>query len=307
MEKNLYPIFVCFILSVILFVVFIILGVIRIINPASNLIPPEYVIFFLPILPGMMYSDIIFIYLFPILIFCIFFAISPLLIQMLFKINKISFTFRKKPDYGFLELNKQIKPSRIFYRALILSLFIYSTPVLVMHLLNTNPRIFRIVIGGDPGLKDLYIAEATFFGTFFLSSFCFILFLPIWLLEDCGLILYRTFPNQRRTPIIEGVYNSYFKVLETYTGITTLYAYIRQIYLTLQVFELLPPFDPSILTPLILLFLPFILTGILAIPIYFYEKLLPRSLKRIHSRLSKYNLPHFKLPELKELLKKSTE
>jgi hypothetical protein len=163
--------------------------------------------------------------------------------------------------------------------------------------------MFRIVLSPQPELIPLYIAEATFFGTFFIISFCFIVFLPIWLLEDSGLILYRTFPNQRRTPVIEGVHNSYFKVLETYTGLSTVYAYIRQIYITFQVVAQIPTFfDPAILTPLILLFLPIILTGILAIPIYLYEKLLPRSLERVHSRLSKYNLSHFTLPELNEIL-----
>ena len=75
---------------------------------------------------------------------------------------------------------------------------------------------------------------------FFLTSFCSILFLPIWLLEDRGLILYRTFPEQRRTPIIEGVHNSYFKVLETYTGIATIFAYIRQIYVIFRVVGQMP-------------------------------------------------------------------
>jgi len=284
------------------------MGIFIMYNAGLDLIPLEYLIYFLPILPGNMFSDIFLIYLFPLLTLLVFVALSPLFIQILFKIHIISFTFRKKPDYAYLDLNEQIKPSRIFYRALILSLFTFSTTILVMQLLNTYPRIFRIVLDPQPELKPLYIAESTFFGTFFIISFCFIIFLPIWLLEDTGLILYRTFPNQRRTPVIEGVYNSYFKVLETYTGLSTIIAYIRQLSITFQVVAQLPTFfDPSILTPLILLFLPFILTGILAIPIYIYEKFLPRTLNRVRLKLSKYNLPNFILPELTELLDKSAK
>jgi hypothetical protein len=180
-----------------------------------------------------------------------------------------------------------------------------------MQLLDLPPQAFRRFLWSDlianPDLRYLYIAEGTFFMAFFLTSFCSLLFLPIWLLEDCGLILYRTFPEQRRTPIIEGVHNSYFKVLETYTGIATVLAYIRQIYITFNVVARMPPGDPAILTPLIVLFLPFIITGLLAIPIYIYEKMLSKSLKRVNSRFSKYNLPKFELPELKDLVEKSNE
>ncbi|MFX0026581.1 MAG: hypothetical protein ACFE8M_09190 [Candidatus Hermodarchaeota archaeon] len=98
-----------------------------------------------------------------------------------------------------------------------------------------------------------------------------------------------------------------FKVLETYTGIATVIAYIRQIYVIFLVVSQMPPFDPAILAPLIVLFLPFIITGLLAIHIYIYEKMLSKSLKRVNSRFSKYNLPQFKLPELKDLVEKSNE
>ena len=66
-------------------------------------------------------------------------------------------------------------------------------------------------------------------------------------------------------------------------------------------------FNPAILTPLIVLFLPIIITGLLAIPIFIYEKMLSKSLKRVNSRFLKYNLPQFKLPELNDLLERSNE
>ncbi|MFX0018699.1 MAG: hypothetical protein ACFFAK_15255 [Promethearchaeota archaeon] len=311
MEKKFVPVLICFIFSIIVFLTFLILGILTVNNPGLDLIPIEYVYWFLPLLPGTMYTDTIFFYLFPILIYLIFFAISPFLVQMLFKINKLTYTFRKKPEYGFLEFNRDIKPTRILYRAIILSFFTFSTTILVMQLLDLPPQAFRRFSWSDlilnPDLKYLYVAEGTFFMAFFLTSFCSLLFLPIWLLEDCGLMLYRTFPEQRRTPIIEGVHNSYFKVLETYTGIATILAYIRQIYVTFRVVGQMPPFDPAILTPLIVLFLPFIITGLLAIPIFIYEKMLSKSLKRVNSRFSKYNLPQFKLPELNDLLERSNE
>lgn len=308
MEKKFVPIFICFAFSLIVFLAFIILGTITYKNPGLDLVPIEYVRWFLPLLPGTMYTDIIFFYFFPIVCYFIFYIISPYLLQLLFKVNKLSFTLRKKPEYGFLDLKREIKSSRILYRTLIFSLFTFSTAILVMQILNVPPRSFRWVLDYQEELHPLYVAEGTFFMAFFLTSFCSLLFLPIWLLEDSGLILCRSFPDQRRTPVIEGVHYSYFKVLETYTGLATIFAYIRQFYITIQIIANSPMlFDPGILTPLIVLFLPFIITGLLAVPIYMYEKLLSRKLKRVYIKFSKYNLPHFKLPELNELVNKAIE
>lgn len=293
------------------FISFIILGILTIINPSLNLIPSEYINWFLPLLPGPMFTDILLFYIFPILCYLIFYIIAPYVVQLLFKVNKISFTFRKKPEYGFVDFDKDIKTTRLLYRAIILSFFTYSTTILVMQLLDLPPQAFRRFLWSDlianPELKYLYAAEGTFFMTFFITSFCSFLFLPLWLLEDSGLMLYRTFSDQRRTPTIEGVHSSYFKALETYTGIATILAYIRQIYITFRVVAQMPPFDPSILTPLIVLFLPFIVIGLLALPIFLYERLLSKSIKRVNSRFSKYKLPHFKLPELKDLLDRTNE
>ncbi|MFW9771238.1 MAG: hypothetical protein ACFFBY_00630 [Promethearchaeota archaeon] len=314
MEKKYLPIFICFLFSLIVFVSFLILGILTFNNPSLDLIPIEYIRWFLPLLPGPIYTDIILFYVFPILCYFIFYFISPYLLQLLFKINKISFILRKKPEYGFLDLKNDIKSSRILYRALILSLFTFSTAIIIMQIyrsiFNVPPQMFRMVLPStyDPDLLPLYTAEATFFMTFFVASFCSLIFLPIWLLEDSGLMIYRTFPDQRRTPVIEGVHLSYFKVLETYTGLATIFAYIRQIILTFEIIINSPVlFDPAILTPLIVLFLPIIVTGLLAIPIYLYETLLSRKKKQIYKRFSTYNLPRFTIPELKELKDRTSE
>ena len=63
----------------------------------------------------------------------------------------------------------------------------------------------------------------------------------------------------------------------------------------------LPPGNPAIFTPIILVFLPLITTGYFAIPLYFYEKNLPKIQKRIRSRLEKINITEIKIPTFDEL------
>ncbi|NVM17635.1 MAG: hypothetical protein HWN80_07950 [Candidatus Lokiarchaeota archaeon] len=79
-----------------------------------NLIPPEYVYVFIPLLPGPMLTDVILLYLFPVIIYFLIDLISPTLVQFLYKVNKLSYVFRKVPNYGFLAVGDKFKPSRIF-------------------------------------------------------------------------------------------------------------------------------------------------------------------------------------------------
>lgn len=124
-----------------------------------------------------------------------------------------------------------------------------------------------------------------------------LLFLPSWFLEDSGLVAYRHFPKQRRTPIIEGVHQWYVNILSVYTGISTILTLFQVIT------KAFPDtgFGPAILTPIIVIISPLILTWFLAFPIYLYEKRMAKTQSRIHKKLVKYNLKHFTIPEFEDL------
>ena len=52
----------------------------------------------------------------------------------------------------------------------------------------------------------------------------------------------------------------------------------------------------------ILLILPLIITGLFAIPLYLYEKNLDKIQNRIHTRLSKYNIPYIDIPSYDQMI-----
>jgi hypothetical protein len=79
-KKNLF-IFISFILSFCLFTAIVILHFISRMNLPGffgNLIPPEYVEFFIQILPGTIYTDVPLLYLFAIIVFGMCILIAPI-------------------------------------------------------------------------------------------------------------------------------------------------------------------------------------------------------------------------------------
>jgi hypothetical protein len=242
-----------------------------------------------------MLTDVILLYLFPVIIYYLISFISPYVVQFLYKINKLTYTFRKAPKYGFLKVGDNFKPSRLFFRAFLVNLFAFGTSALIVQLGAGD--LFRATLDEFVIPQGLFVAEAIFFGTFFLASLSMLLFLPSWYLEDSGLVSYRHFPKQRRTPIVEGVHQWYVNVLSFYTGISTIFTLFEVVTKAIPA----AGFGPALLTPIIVIISPLILTGLLAIPIFLYEKNIDKMRTRIHERLAKYNLRHFTIPEFHEL------
>jgi hypothetical protein len=303
MEKKKFFILLSLVLSVCLFSAILILYFIDQMNiPGfpSSLIPKEYVDFFIQILPGNIYTDLILLYLFPILVFGMYIMIAPILVQVLYKIYDFTFIFRNRPQYGIIQGGVNIKATSIIYRAILVSLFAFGTTTLMVQLGVGN--VFRAT--ADMGAPEPLIkAENIFFGTFFFTPISLLLFLPIWLLEDCGLVGYRTFKNQRKLPVIQGLFKWYMNVIEVYTGLSTIYGYLLLILNTFGYFVFSSSFtDPAILTPIILLILPLIITGLFAIPLYYYEHHLGKIQGRIQIRLSKYNIPYIKIPVYDQMI-----
>ncbi|TFG16507.1 MAG: hypothetical protein EU531_06280 [Promethearchaeota archaeon] len=306
-KKNLF-ILISFVLSVCLFTVIIILYLIDQMNipgfPGS-LIPMEYVNFFIHVLPGTIFTDLLLLYFFPIVVFAIYILIAPILVQILYKIYDFTFIFRNRPQYGIIQGGTKIKATSIIYRAVLVSLFAFGTTTLMVQLGVGD--IFRATAGpGAPA--PLISAENIFFGTFFFTPISLLLFVPIWLLEDCGLVGYRSFKDQRKIPVIQGLFKWYMNVIEVYTGLSTIYGYFILIINTFGYFVVSSSFtDPAILTPIILLILPLIITGLFAIPLYFYEKNLGKIKKRIQLRLFKYNIPIIDVPAYEQMMNRENK
>ena len=259
-------------------------------------IPSEYVSHFVVILPGPLWSDIILLYLLPVLSFLIVFLLAPYLIHIYLKIHQVTTKIGTKTFYGIVETGEKVGTFRLFRRAFIVSLFSFSISALIVAAGYGN--LFRANILSDIILNE---AEAVFLGTFFLSFLILIIFLPIWYLEDAGIVGYKYDAEKRMPPKIEGISSLYSSVLEGYAGISTIFILITYI---IQCFTFLVEnggtiFQAALLTPLILIILPFIITGLFAIPLILYEQTLKNSVSRIHKRLKK--LAFIRVPEFDEI------
>ena len=294
MEKSKIFLISSFILMLALIATILILFVISNVIHLS-LIPGEYIFEFVKIIPGPIYTDVLILLVLPFLVGGLYILIAPKIVSGLYRLNKFSYIFRKTPNYGIFDKGSEIKFSSYFYRSIMVGLFTFGTSTLLVNIYGY--QIFRVNFDAGAPLA-LLIAEGIFFGCFFLTFLSLALFMPIWILEDSGLIEFRIFKDNRKAPLIQGVHKFYRNVLEVYSGLSTLNAYYTVITKT---FYVLQPTDPGILTPIILMVLPLILTGFYAIPLFLYEKKLSKIQSKIHDYLHKIGIPKIAIPSFDEL------
>jgi hypothetical protein len=301
LEKKKYILTIIgFIISFILYTVIYVLGEMQMTAPPGTMgfIPKEYVLEFVVVLPGPLWSDIILLYLLPIISFVILLFIGPYLLVLYLKIHQFSTKIGAKTYYGIVEMGDKVGFWKLFRRALIVSLFSFSISALIVE--AGGGALFR---GGFTEDFILHKAEAVFLGTFYLTFIIVIIFIPIWLLEDAGIVGYKYNANKRTPPKIEGISSLYSSILEGYAGISTILIMFSYIF---RCFAFLINGggglgSPAILTPLILIVLPFIITGLFAIPLIIYETQLSKSVNRVHKVLRKFNLSYINIPEFEEV------
>lgn len=287
-------IFIGFILSLSLFATIYLLAWIQKVLSTTNLVPPEYITHFIAFLPGPLWSDMIFLYIFPLISFGIFYLVSPYTTLFLVKLHKVIYFSRKRFQYGILELGTRRKPFFLFRRSLIVTLLSFSIAALFIQA-GFGP-LFRANMDTNLALHE---AEALFLAIFLIIPFTLLLFLPIWFLEDAGIIIYRGYEGQQRTPVIEGTHAPYLNVLQGYAGISTIIILI--IYISSSFAE--AGFGPAILTPIILIILPFLTTGLLSLALILYERFNSTLLKRNRHTIDKLELSQIRMPTFDELRK----
>ncbi|MHA1783908.1 MAG: hypothetical protein ACTSVE_01800 [Candidatus Helarchaeota archaeon] len=298
--KKYAPILMGLVISIIIFVLITILGIYakEIENVIGHqIIPPEYVFYFVYILPGTIFTDVPLLYGLNILFFFLFLGLAVPVTLLWVRLHKLMSFKRKK--YGILELGSEIKPSKLFYRAFIISLFTFSISTLIIQ--AGYASLFRVsFVPSMSKMTDFLLeAEGLFLCCFFMTPFILLIFFPIWALEDVGLVSCRIIDeNERRAPDIEGVHSIFLNILQGYAGFSTILNLISYIS---RGFMLVPITSPAILTPLILLLLPFILTGLFTAPILLYEKFLPKLKEKMHPKLEELGFVKIKMPDFDEL------
>ncbi|MBY8986296.1 MAG: hypothetical protein KGD65_14565 [Candidatus Lokiarchaeota archaeon] len=57
------------------------------------------------------------------------------------------------------------------------------------------------------------------------------------------------------------------------------------------------------MTPIILIVLPFLLTGLFAIPVFIYERILIKILARVNKKVDKLDISIIEIPQFEDLIK----
>ena len=145
-------------------------------------------------------------------------------------------------------------------------------------------------------------AEAAFLGTYFLAPFILLVFVPLWIMEDSGLMSYKTFSDQRRTPDIEGVHTTYSHLLEAYSGVSTFLILATYIGGAISVLLTDPmALLPNLMSIISIIVLPLTITGIFALAVVVYEKTIEKTRERIQKAMLDQGFVKIKIPEMEEL------
>jgi len=255
---------------------------------------PGYKEYFIYIIPGQFSTDFIIIYSIPILFFLLSYWVAPYLAIFYIRLHQFfSRLIRRQTKYGITTIGNQVTASRILYRAVVMGLFSFSFAALFIGL--GYGELFRPDFYGE---TDFLQFEQILIGTLFISLFVPIVFFPIWLLEDSGVVSYRNYSDYRMPVNIEGVHSIYLNILMGYTGLSTIISLITYIS---NAFMTVPLYENSVTIVVVLILMPFLYTGIFMIPIYLYERYFSRAQNRLHSKLARFQFPQIKIPAFEEL------
>jgi len=293
-KKQFYLLILCFILIITLFISIIVLGIISDISHLP-LIPIQYIFDFIKILPGPIYTDIFLLFFISIGFYFLNHLLYPYYIKIWYYFHKI---YRRKSKYGFMVIGKKVSFYKLFIRAFYMGLFAFSITTLISSF--SGNYFFRAGLP-LPGLSALFVCEDIFLGTFLICPITILIFFPIFQMEDSGFITYRHLPNYMRTPEIEGVHALLYRLLKGYSGLSTIITLIYYIYAAFEAVDWNFG-NPAILTPLILIGLPFLMIGLLFIPFLLYDKCIEKNSERLRKKFKK--LPSVIVPNFDDIISK---
>ena len=288
-KKNIFLI-TCFIATLVLFIVIGAFGTKRI------RVPLEYFTEFVSIIPGPIYTDMIVLFGLPFVFVLLYYIAAPAMTRFLVWLHKL---INRGASYGIAKLGAEIHGTTLFKRVWLASILAFSMASLAVQ--SGGWRLFRFVppemISSDY-LDFVHEMEGLFLGTFFMTPFAFLIFLPIWCIEDCGIIMYKNYSNQRITPDIEGVQGLYENIVKGYAGISTVITLATYIY---KGFTTISITAGEFLTPVILVILPFLAIGLISLPIGLYEQKNRALAAKVHQKLENAGLKHVVIPEMNAL------
>ncbi len=299
MERKYVPILLTLIVTLVFVAFFIVMGIGHYLNPGESMWLPEMPDYFIPFIPGTIFTDLLIILVAPIVGFLvIFYLFAPYWTKLLIKIHKLLSKLGGDPKYGVVKMGKKATGRMLFFRAMVLSFFTFSLAVFLVELLVyivQDPTVFLLYY--DPATPTFSMIVQVFVACLFLGIFTTLIFAPVWLLEDSGLTSYQVSSKEEneRSPVdIQGVHAPLAGFLTGYAGLATVFSWITFIIL---VFDEISGMDEGFIMVIIFFLLPLIIAGLFSIPIYIYEKKLPSMVSRLESH---WNYEHMKPPQFEK-------
>ena len=198
------------------------------------------------ILPGDILIDFIWLYVFSIILGLALYFISPMLSSFMLRIHR-TFIGRNSRYYS-----QDIVPNITIgaqIRRLLLPAF--TTLGISYSIVNMDSIVNMILVtesftGTDINVQaqSITIGLSLLFMLLLMANFIMILFVPIWTLQDAGLVR----ESEQKPGVIsetEGVGNWYLKLVKGFAGISTLVAYIFTILQTIDWYQYLIEHPPE--------------------------------------------------------------
>jgi len=249
------------------------------------------------ILPGNILFDFVWLYVFSLIIGTMVYFVTPSISVFLWKFHRI--LTNKNYNYYVQEFNaKQMSESQA--KRMILPAFV--TLGISYSISNIRSIANAIFVSESfsplaPEAQTIVISMALLFILLLLSCFIVLLFAPMWLMQDKGLVCeLKTKP--RMTADIEGVGNWYLKMMKGFAGISTIVAYIFTILQTIEWYQFVLIFPPEggftlliFLIPVAAVIVsPLLALGPISIAFVMYERSIRKNIQSLETRIRQKDL-----------------
>ncbi|MHA1951645.1 MAG: hypothetical protein ACXAAO_10000 [Candidatus Thorarchaeota archaeon] len=246
------------------------------------------------ILPGDVFLDFVWLYILTILIGAVVYFASPALSIFFWKLHRI--ITGRNYDYYVQQIDMKTTSSFTFRRMFLPALVALG----ISFSISNVRRIVDMIIvteGFDslaPEAQSIVTSISLLFILLLLVTFIVLLFAPMWLMQDAGLVCEKR-KKSRSTTDIDGVGNWYLKLLKGFAGISTIVAYLFTILQTIEWYQFVLTSPPEgglslliFLIPLIAVVVsPLLALGPISVVYVLYEISLTRNLKRLRSHIDR--------------------
>lgn len=243
-------------------------------------------------LPGDILVDLLWVYIIPIIVGLIVYFLTPSMAMLFWRVHRLAkggaqnyFIQASTDKAAISSVRRLLTPA---FTALGLSFSISGSTTQALIFVSEN---FQMV---DEREIAIITAMPILFISLLIATMILVIFAPVWLLDDVGLISEKKAQGARDTVNIEGVGHFFSKYLKGFAGISTVVAYLLTAYeivgwyqfITSQG-ELMYPIIVYLFPVSVIFAAPLIALAPIAIANIFYELSIQKNADAILKRLEK--------------------